>query len=256
MNNPLHSDLSGQTALITGASSGIGAAAALALARHGASMLLHYNSNHQGAQMVLEHIQTGGGSGSLLQADLATRGGVEKLLTGLGDGKAVDILVNNAGSLIRRTAFLDITSEFWEHAYQLNVYSAVRITQFVLPGMVRRGGGVVVNVSSIAARTGGGIGAIPYASSKAALLAMTKGLAREFGPKGIRVNAVSPGTILTNYHRNFSTTEMLDAAQAATTVGRLGTSEEVAGVIVFLCSDAARYIHGQSIEVNGGSLMP
>jgi len=122
--------------------------------------------------------------------------------------------------------------------------------------MLRNGSGVIVNVSSIAARNGGGPGATVYAAAKAAISAMTKGLARELAPKGIRVNAVSPGTVDNDFHRRFSTREVLDQVVRMTPAGRLSTNEDVAGVIVFLCSDAASYIHGQTIEVNGGLLAP
>jgi len=121
--------------------------------------------------------------------------------------------------------------------------------------MAQRGSGVIVNVSSVAARNGGGLGALAYSAAKAALSTATKGLAKEFAPQGIRVNAVSPGTIDTDYHQTFSTAAMLDAVRATTPMGRLGTSEEVADVIVFLAGDAARFIQGQVIEVNGGFLM-
>ena len=112
-----------------------------------------------------------------------------------------------------------------------------------------------MNISSVAARNGGGLGAIAYSSAKGALSVMSKGLAKEFAPMGIRVNGVSPGTVDTNYHRTFSTEQMLNGVRAMTPMGRLGTSEEIADVIVFLCTDAARFICGQIIEVNGGFLL-
>jgi 3-oxoacyl-[acyl-carrier protein] reductase len=121
--------------------------------------------------------------------------------------------------------------------------------------MIGRKSGIIVNVSSIAARTGGGIGATVYAAAKAAVSALTKGLAKELAPHGIRVNAVSPGTVDNNFHAQFSTREILDRVVAATPAGTLGTNEEVADTIVFLCSHAARYIHGQTIEINGGMFM-
>jgi 3-oxoacyl-[acyl-carrier protein] reductase len=122
--------------------------------------------------------------------------------------------------------------------------------------MIRQGRGIVVNVSSIAARNGGGIGASVYAAAKAAVMTVTKGLARELAPKGIRVNAVSPGTVDNYFHQRFSTRQILDSVVAMTPAGRLGANEEVADVILFLCSEAARYVHGQTIEINGGILAP
>jgi 3-oxoacyl-[acyl-carrier protein] reductase len=136
------------------------------------------------------------------------------------------------------------------------VKSAYFLAQAVAPGMVERGGGVVVNLSSIAARNGGGMGATVYATSKGAVSTMTKALARELAPKGIRVNAVSPGAVDNDFHVQFSTREMLESVAAATPAGRLGTNEDIADTIVFLCSDAARFIHGQTSEVKGGLLSP
>lgn len=243
-----------QTVLITGASAGIGAAAAHAFGSRGAHAIVHYNSRREAAEQVVAGVQAAGGSGETVQADLATQAGVRSLVDWL-QGRPVDILVNNAGSLLRRTRVLEFTPELMEQVILLNFTSAFFVAQAVLPGMVVRKHGVIVNVSSVAARMGGGIGALGYAAAKAAMSAMTKNMAREFGPSGIRVNTVSPGTIDTDFHRTFSTEQMLNNVKAATPMGRLGTSEEVADAIVYLCSDGARFIQGQALEVNGGFLM-
>jgi 3-oxoacyl-[acyl-carrier protein] reductase len=137
----------------------------------------------------------------------------------------------------------------------LNAKSLWFITQAVVPHMIARRGGVIVNVSSIAARNGGGPGATIYAAAKAAVSAMTKGMAKELAPLGIRVNAVSPGTVDNYFHQVHSNRQILDAVVAATPAGRLGTNDEVADAIVFLCSEASQYIHGQTIEINGGLYM-
>ena len=245
-----------RTALVTGASRGIGAETAIALAARGAFILIHYNTADQEAASVLERIRSAGGDGALIQSDLSCSDGIHRFLDLLGEaGRPVDILVNNAGSLVRRTPFLDFTEELWNQVFTLNLTSAFLISQAVLPGMVERKYGCIVNVSSVAARFGGGLGAIAYSSAKASLSAMTKGLAREFAPHGIRIDAVSPGTIDTDYHRAFSTQQALQATAKATPMERLGTAAEVADVIVFLCSEKARFIQGQVIEVNGGFLM-
>ena len=243
-----------KTALVTGASGGIGAATAVALAAKGASVLVHYNSNEAGAREVQSKVQTCGSDCELFQSDLSSIENVHSLLRQV-QGRQIDILINNAGSLIQRARVGEMTEDLWERVFMLNMTSAFFIAKAVLPGMVERGSGVIVNLSSVAARFGGGLGALAYASSKAAVSTMTKGLAREFAPQGIRVNAVSPGTIDTGYHRTFSTAQMLDGVRAATPVGRIGDPDEVADTIVFLCSRAARFIHGQVIEVNGGFLM-
>jgi 3-oxoacyl-[acyl-carrier protein] reductase len=243
-----------QTVLITGASAGIGAATALAFGIRGAHAIVHYNSRREAAEQVVAGIVAAGGSGETVRADLAAQAGVRGLADWLR-GRRVDILINNAGSLMRRTRALEFTPEFMEQVITLNFTSAFFVAQAVLPGMVERGRGVIVNVSSVAARNGGGIGALGYAAAKAAMSAMTKNLAREFAPSGIRVNTVSPGTIDTDFHRTFSTEQMLNNVKAATPMGRLGTSEEVAGAILYLCSEEARFVQGQALEVNGGFLM-
>ena len=247
-------EFSGKTALVTGASRGIGAATAIELARRGvARVLVHYNRHREGALETLAQLRAAGADGEALGADLATLAGIESLLAQLPE---IDILINNAGSLVRRARLLEFTPQLYDEVMTLNVRSAWTITQAVAPAMIRKGGGIVVNLSSIAARNGGGPGATVYAAAKAAVVAITKGLAKELAPQGIRVNAVSPGTVDNDFHREFSTRQTLDIVLAATPAGRLGTNDDIAGVIVFLCSDAARYLHGQTIEVNGGVLAP
>jgi 3-oxoacyl-[acyl-carrier protein] reductase len=240
--------------LVTGASSGIGAATAIAFARRGANLLIHYNSKDSEARAVLEEVLRHGVEARLVQADLTTTEGTRKLAE-FAAGQPIDILVNNAGSLLARARVLDFTPELWDRVMMLNLTSAFFLAQAVLKGMTERKRGFIVNVSSVAARSGGGPGAIAYATAKGAVSTMTKGLAREFAPLNIRVNAVSPGTIDTNYHRTFSTPEVLDSVRSATPAGRLGTPKEIADTILFLCSDQASFIHGQVIEVNGGFLM-
>jgi len=215
---------------------------------------VHYNSRREAAKQVVAGIVAAGGSGETVQADLSAHAGVRSLVAWL-HGRRVDTLVNNAGSLVRRTRVLEFTPELMEQVMWLNFTSAFFVAQAVLSGMVERQRGAIVNVSSVAARNGGGIGALGYAAAKAAMSAMTKNMAREFAASGIRVNTVSPGTIDTDYHRNFSTEQMLTNVKAATPMGRLGTSEEVADAIVYLCSEGARFIQGQALEVNGGFLM-
>jgi 3-oxoacyl-[acyl-carrier protein] reductase len=253
---PASTEFQNMTALVTGASSGIGAETAVAFGSRGAYVLMHYNSSRAGAEEALGRVRQAGGDGELLAADLSTEAGIGDLVTQLGClRRPIDILINNAGSLVERSKFLDLSPELWNRVITLNWTSAMRVAQAVVPAMIERKRGFIVNLSSIAARNGGGIGAIAYASSKAAVSCMTKGMAKEFAPHGIRVNAVSPGTIDNNFHRKFSNKQLLDAVVAATPLGRLGESAECAEVIVFLCSDRASFIQGQIIEVNGGMLM-
>jgi 3-oxoacyl-[acyl-carrier protein] reductase len=251
---PINKPLESMTALVTGASSGIGAETAVRLGAAGAFTLIHYHRAAADAALVLERIRASGGGGALLQADLTGAEGTRGLIAQLS-GRDIDVLVNNAGSLLRRTPVLEMTEELWDRVMWLNLHSAFFLAQAVLPGMVARGRGFIVNVSSVAARNGGGIGALAYSAAKAGLSTMTKGLTREFAPRGIRVNCVSPGTVDTNYHRTFSSEQMLAGVRAATPLGRLGRAEEIADVIVYLCSPGASFIDGQVIEVNGGFLM-
>jgi 3-oxoacyl-[acyl-carrier protein] reductase len=250
-------ELIGKTALVTGASRGIGAATAIALAEQGARrVLLHYNSYKAGVDGVISAVKKAGAEADAIQADLGSDAGIHAFLDALKTkGSGVDILVNNAGSLVQRAKLSEFTPELFDRVIALNVKSAWFIAQAAAPYMIERKSGIIVNVSSIAARNGGGIGATIYAAAKAAIAAVTKGLAKELAPHGIRVNAVSPGTVDNNFHTQFSTRKMLDSVVASTPAGTLGTNEEVADTILFLCSHGARYIHGQTIEINGGMFM-
>jgi 3-oxoacyl-[acyl-carrier protein] reductase len=242
------------TALVTGASSGIGAATVEGLAQAGANVIVHFNSKRADAEAVAQKAAAYDVASEVVQADLATAEGM-RYLTAFAKSRRIDILINNAGSLIARTKVLDFTEELWDQVMMLNFTSSFFLAQAVLPHMMAQKRGYIINISSVAARFGGGVGALVYSSAKSAVSTMTKGLTKEFAAAGVRVNAVSPGTVETNYHRSFSTAEGLDAVRAATPTGKLGTPEEVAGVVVFLCSEQASFIHGQVIEVNGGFFM-
>jgi NAD(P)-dependent dehydrogenase (short-subunit alcohol dehydrogenase family) len=250
-------ELGGKTALITGASRGIGAATAITLARHGVSrFVLHCNSNPQGLERTLAAVRKEGAQADTIQANLGLVSGIHEFVDKLKKSHVEpDILVNNAGSLVKRAKLLEFTEDLYDQVMNLNVKSVWFITQAVVPSMLRRGGGVIVNVSSIAARNGGGPGATIYAGAEATVSAITKGLAKELAPKGIRVNAVSPGTVDNDFHAQFSTRQILDSVVAITPAGSLGTNEEIADTILFLCSSASRFIHGQTLEINGGMYM-
>jgi len=249
-------NLKGAVALITGASSGIGAATAVMLADLGARVALGYHRNTEGAESTRDQIVAAGGTAIAIQADVRRaeqiRSMVERTTGELGP---VDILVNNAGSLVGRVGIRELTEAHLDEVLGLNLKSAVLASQTVALSMIERRHGAIINVVSIAGHTGGGPGAGPYAAAKAALTAYTKALARELGPHGIRVNAVSPGTIDTPFHEVFSTPEMIEKVVATIPLGRIGTAAECATVIAFLASPAASYIVGETIEVNGGQFM-
>jgi 3-oxoacyl-[acyl-carrier protein] reductase len=250
-------EFAGKTALVTGASRGIGAAAAIALAEAGcARILIHYSTNLEGARRTFESVERAGSTGVLLQGELEAFEGIQEFLAKLAPfARKIDFLINNAGSLVERARLAEFTPELFDRVVNLNVKSLWFITQAVSAGMAERGEGAIVNISSISARNGGGNGSTVYAAAKGAVSAMTKGLAKELAPAGVRVNAVSPGTVDNDFHVRFSTREALDAATLATPQGRLSTNEDMARVIVFLCSAAAGNVVGQTIEVNGGALM-
>jgi 3-oxoacyl-[acyl-carrier protein] reductase len=247
---------SSHVTLVTGASTGIGAATALAFAQAGSQVAVHYNSSEAAAKKVAAAIQSAGGKSWLFQADLSKAATCRRLVDDvLKTCGRIDTLVNNAGSLLERKTLFDISDEFWQQVFDVNLNSAFWTTQAAALHMAERGSGAIINVSSIAARNGGGPGAIPYASAKGAVTTMTKGLARELIGRGVRVNAVNPGVILTPFHERFSTPERIKAMVTTIPQGRAGQAEEIAGAIVFLASDAASHVVGESIEINGGMLM-
>ena len=249
-------DLSGKVALVTGASSGIGAATAVTLADLGARVAIGYHRNKRGAEDTRDRIVAAGGLAIAIEADVrqadAIRVIVDRAARELGP---IDILVNNAGSLVARLALPEITEARINEILALNFTSAVLASQAVAPSMIDRKRGAIVNVVSIAGHNGGGPGAGIYASSKAALTTYTKSLAKELAPHGVRVNAVSPGVIETPFHEAFSTPEMMRTFVSMIPLGRVGTPAECATAIAFLASDAASFIVGETIEVNGGQLM-
>lgn len=251
------SEFAGKTALVTGASRGIGRASALALAKAGVNrLIIHYNTHKEGAESLAAEIREIGATAELIQGDLSTEAGIEKFcLTLVRQDASIDILINNAGSLVKRAKLVESTPELFDEIFTLNVKSAWFVAKAVAGGMIARKNGVIINLSSIAARNGGGLGATLYASAKAAVSCFTKGMSKELAPQGVRVNAVSPGTVDNHFHEVFSTPQMLETMKSQTPAGALGTNEEIADTIVFLCSDAARFIHGQTIEVNGGLYM-
>jgi NAD(P)-dependent dehydrogenase (short-subunit alcohol dehydrogenase family) len=242
--------------LVTGASSGIGAATAALFAMFGARVAIGFHHNEKGAKAMRDEIRQSGGTACSIRANVQNpeeiNSLIEETVSRLGP---IDILVNNAGSLIERAALMTQSVESWDAVMHLNLRSVFLCSQIVGNSMIERGAGSIVNIGSIAARNGGGPGAGAYSAAKAGVITLTKALAKELAPQGVRVNCVNPGVIDTPFHEVFSTPESMRGFAKMIPLGRVGNAMECAKVIVFLASDAANYIVGESIEVNGGQLM-
>jgi 3-oxoacyl-[acyl-carrier protein] reductase len=244
--------LEGKRALVTGAGRGIGRAIAEALAGSGAEVIVHYHSSRAGAEETVKAIQIAGGKASIEQADLTKSDEAKKLLERVGKRwNALDILVNNTGDLVKRSKVAEFTDELLEQVLHVNFHSAVFTTRSAIPLLRNGKEPCIVNLSSVATHNGGNNGATIYASTKAAIHTMTRGLSKELAPE-IRVNAISPGVAYTDFHKTYSTPETLAAVAQNTPLKRLGTAEDQAAAVVFLCSKGAAFITGEIIEINGG----
>jgi 3-oxoacyl-[acyl-carrier protein] reductase len=252
------SDLKNKRVLVTGSSTGIGAAVAAAFAEQGAHVIVHYNASAREAEALVEEIGKAGGQASALGGDVSSTAGAIKLVREAADRLGgLDILVNNAGALVRRVPAMEIDDALYDQVLDLNVRSVVMASQAAIPYLKEAGGGAIINTSSIAARNGGGPGALLYAGSKAFVSNLTRNMAKEFAGDGIRVNAVAPGVIMTPFHERFSTPEMLEAMRKTIPMARLGGPVDCVGAYLFLASSQmSGYITGQTIEVNGGQYMP
>jgi 3-oxoacyl-[acyl-carrier protein] reductase len=245
--------LKGKVVLITGASSGIGRATAELLANRGAKIVLNYLSNEQGVTEAVNAISAKGGECISIQANVTKKSEVDAMVEkAIATFGAIHVLVNNAGAAIKRSPFMEITEELWDDTYNLNVKSILFCSQAVLKDMLPRKSGKIINVSSVAARIGGGGESVHYASAKGAVNTMTVGMSREFASHGILVNGVAPGLINTPFQTKFSTNERVNRIVPTIPLKRAGTSEEIAEIISFLASDASNYILGEVITVSGG----
>ncbi len=245
-----------QVALITGASSGIGRATAELMARQGARVAVNYHKNQAGAEAAAAAARRAGSEALVLRADVTRSAEVRAMVEAVrAKWRRIDILVNNAGDLLARRTLADMTEDYWDQIMDLNLKSVFLCVKAVWEEMAARKSGCIINVSSIAGRNGGGNGAAAYAAAKGGLLTYTKGLAKELAPHGVRVNGIAPGVIATPYHERYSPPEVFQKFIATIPLGRAGTAEEIADVIVFLASPAARYMTGETVEVNGGMLM-
>ncbi|MFO0879272.1 MAG: SDR family NAD(P)-dependent oxidoreductase [Gemmataceae bacterium] len=248
-------DLHGRVALVTGAGVGIGRAAALALGRAGARVVVHYHASAQEAADTLAALQAQGSSGIVHQADLtdehAASSTVDRVVAECG---RLDILVNNTGSPLERTAVEECPTALWRRVFAVNLDAAFFVTRQAIPHLRASGHGAIVNNLSLSVQTGGAGGAGPYAAAKGALQVLTRTLARELAPQ-VRVNAVMPGVIQTRHHEQFSSSARMEEYRRQTPLARNGEAEEVAEAILFLASDAASFMTGATLDVNGGRFL-
>lgn len=248
----MQTDMTGKVAIVTGGARDIGRAIVLDLARSGASVVINYFSSADSATALVREVEELGGRAIAVRADVSNGADVTRLVAEAraAFGDEIHILINNAGGLLARKKLEEMDEAFWDSVMALNLRSVFLVTQAVVPLMPA--GGAIVNLASLAARDGGGGGALAYSAAKGAVLTLTRGLSKELAPKKIRVNCVSPGLINTTFHDTFTKPEVRQTVASRTSIGREGSSADVANAVVFLASDAAAYITGESIEINGG----
>jgi 3-oxoacyl-[acyl-carrier protein] reductase len=245
--------LKGKVAVVTGGSRDIGKAVSIKLAAEGAKVVINYLNNEAQAKETQQEIQNAGGEAVIVKADVSNNADVANLVAEAQKafGTSIHILVNVAGGLVARKLLEEMDAEFWDHVMGLNVRSAFLASKHVVPHMTA--GCAIINFSSQAGRDGGGFGASAYATAKGAVATFTRAMAKELGPKGIRVNAVDPGMIATSFHDTFTKPEVRTNVANATPLRRQGKAEEVADLVVYLASDESSFITGTNIDINGGT---
>ena len=251
-------DLAGKAVLVTGASTGIGAAVAKGFAAQNARVVVHYNASEAAAKRLVEEINGAGGTTFAIRADVRSVQACRELIAEthklLG---SIDIVVNNAGGVVNRLPLQEIDDLLYEDIVTLNARSVFACSRAVIPIMQSQGGGVIISTTSLAARSGGGSKSTLYAASKAFVSTFTRGLAKEVARHGIRVNAVAPGVIGKPDKLKTTPAHQLEASIRLTPMRRIGTVDECVGAYLFLASqEMAGFITGQVVEVNGGLQMP
>lgn len=246
------SDLKGKVAVVTGGARDIGRAVSLKLAKKGAKVVVNYFENEDDANNTVKMIKKSGGDAIAVYADATSLPDLENLAlkTKEAFGDNVDILINVAGGLFARKTIDQIDEKFYNLLMDVNFKSCVFVTQTFKPMMSE--GGAIVNFASQAGRDGGGPGASLYAASKGAVMTFTRAMAKEFGPQGIRVNALCPGMIATKFHDDFTNDEIRVKVAGATPLRREGGASEVADLVAYLVSSEASFITGNNVDINGG----
>lgn len=246
--------LSGKVAIVTGGARDIGRQISLKLANEGARVVVNYFDNREDADKTLEMIKNAGGDAIAVQGDMTKAEDVKNLInTALSTYSGnIDILVNVVGGLVARHLVTEMEEEFWDFLMAVNAKSAFLTTREVVPYM--KDGGSIINFSSQAARDGGGPGASAYAAAKGAVMTFTRSMAKELGPKNIRVNALTPGMISTSFHDRFTKPEVREKVAAGTPLRREGKAEEVADLVAYLVSDEASFLTGLNVDINGGMI--
>lgn len=244
--------LQGKTAIVTGGGRDIGRACAMELAAQGANVAINYYKSSEGAESAVAEIKAAGGNAFALQGDMTKEADVKALVEKtVAEFGSIDNVTHVSGGIIARVKIADMTLEHWNAVMDVNLTSLVLIVRDALPHMNE--GGSIVGIASQAGRDGGGPGAGAYGASKGAIMTLTRGLAKELGPK-IRVNSLCPGMIDTDFHNIFTKDEVRKNVAASTPLKREGTSEEVAKAAVFLASDEASFVNGANVDINGGLL--
>lgn len=247
--------LKNKVAIVTGGGRDIGKQVSLKLAAEGAKVVVNYFDSEAECQQTVNEINAAGGEAILVHGDMTKEEDVTNLVAKAVDayGEAIHILVNVAGGLVARKTIEEMDLDFFEFVMKLNLTSTFLVTKAVKPYM--SAGASIVNFASQAGRDGGGPGASVYATSKGAVMTLTRSYAKEFGPQGIRVNSLCPGVISTTFHDTFSKDEVRKFLQGATPLKREGDPAEVANVVAYLVSDEASFLNGVNLDVNGGLLM-
>ncbi len=242
----------GKVAVVTGGSRDIGRAVCVKLGSEGASVVVNYNSNQTDADTTVAAVEAAGGKAIAVKADVTKPADVDALIAATREafGDEIHLLVNNAGGLVARKTLEEMDEEFFNFVMQLNATSTFLACKAAVPLMSE--GASIVNLASLAGRDGGGGGAIAYATSKGAVMTMTRGLAKELGPKGIRVNALCPGMIATTFHDKFTPDAARENVANSTPLRRQGNAGETADLVAYLASDEATFITGANIDINGG----